>query len=50
VRYEETFNKKTHKHQKCPILLSPPEKCFGLCNGYSKDQLKKEEPRLLNRM
>jgi hypothetical protein len=50
VRYEETLNKKLHKRRKGLELLPPPENVPVSVtdnDGYSKDWLKEQEPRLL---
>lgn len=50
VRYEEIVKKKMHKRRKGLELLHPPEKVPVSLNnndGYSKDWLKEEEPRVL---
>lgn len=50
VRFEETVNKKMHKRRKGLEHLPPPENVPVSVpdnDGYSKDWLKEEEPRLL---
>jgi len=50
VRFEETVNKKMHKRRKGLEHLPPPENVPASArdnDGYSKDWLKEEEPRIL---